>query len=113
MTRMNELEQQLDALSTSILLPMRATKYVDRDAFAQLNQLVRELTTEIGDSPDFPRRLVGKLWFVFTQALSEADHCRSPEEILHYAWSYKSELEKLFGPWFSSSKPTPGVPRYF
>lgn len=112
MSRINELEAQLDALTTAILPPMRATKYVDRNAFAQLNKLVSDLTSEIGDSVDISRRLAGKLWFVFTQALAEAEHCNSPEEILHCAWSYQDQLERLFGPWWSSSEPTPGVPRF-
>jgi hypothetical protein len=59
-----------------------------------------------------PRRLVGKLWFIFTQALAEADHARSPEEILRYAWDYEDKLEQLFGPWFSPSPPTPGIPTH-
>jgi hypothetical protein len=42
----------------------------------------------VGDAPDISRRLVGKLWFVFTQALAEADHCDSPDEILRHAWGY-------------------------
>jgi hypothetical protein len=112
MSRINELEAQLDALTTAILPPMRATKYVDQDAFAQLGQLVSDLIREIGDSPDIPRRLAGKLWFIFTQALAEADHSRSPDEILQYAWSYQDQLQKLFGPRFSPSEPTPGVPRF-
>ncbi len=57
-----------------------------------------------------PRRLAGKLWFLFTQMLTEADHASSPEEILRGAWSYQEQLEKLFGPWFSTGEPTPGVP---
>ena len=113
MSGINELEGQLDVLTTQILPPMRATKYVDRNAFAQLARLVSDLISEFGDSPDIPRRLTGKLWFIFTQALAEADHCQSPEEILQCAWSYQDKLEKLFGPWFSSSEPTPGVPRFF
>jgi hypothetical protein len=112
MSRINELEAQLDALTTKILPPMRAAKHVDANAFAQLDQLVSELISEIGDSPDIARRLAGKLWFVFTQALAEADHCQSPEEILHYAWAYQDQLARLFGPWFSSSEETPGAPRF-
>jgi hypothetical protein len=112
MSRILEVEARLDALTTAILPPMRATKYVDTDAFAQLNQLVRDLVSELGDSADIARRLAGKLWFVFTQALTEAEHCDSPEAILECAWSYEDQLEKLFGPWFSSSEATPGLPRY-
>ncbi|HXP54170.1 MAG TPA: hypothetical protein VN847_04415 [Streptosporangiaceae bacterium] len=113
MSRISELEARLDTLTTAILLPMRATKYVDQDAFAQLDRLVGDLISEIGDAPDISRRLTGKLWFVFTQALTEAQHSRSPDEILRYAWSYQDKLEQLFGPWFSLGPPTPpGVPRY-
>jgi hypothetical protein len=112
-SRMSELEARLDTLTTAILVPMRATKYVDRDAFAQLDRLVSDLISEIGDSPDISRRLAGKLWFIFTQALTEAEHSRSPDEILRYAWSYQDQLEQLFGPSFSLGPPTPpGVPRY-
>ena len=113
MSRISELEARLDNLTTAILLPMRATKYVDQDAFAQLDRLVGDLISEIGDAPDISRRLTGKLWFVFTQALTEAEHSRSPGEILRYAWSYQDKLEQLFGPPFSLGPPTPpGVPRY-
>src|SRR5258708_12081965 len=96
----------------AILLPMRATKYVDRDAFDALTSLISDLIAEVGDSPDISRRLVGKLWFVFSQALTEAEHSRAPEEILSYAWNYEQQLTKLFGPLFSSSETTPGIPRY-
>ena len=89
---------------------MRATKYVDKEAFAQLNELVTALARELAGAEVVPRRLAGKLWLVFTQALAEADHTRSPEEILHCAWAYQDRLENLFLP--SSSPPTPGIPRY-
>jgi hypothetical protein len=64
------------------------------------------------DSDAVPRLLTGELLFVFTQMLSEADHTRSPEEILTSAWTYQGYLEKIFGPFFSSSPATPGMPRY-
>ena len=110
--RLIELEGQLDNLTTRILPPMRATKYVDIEAFGHLNELVGALAGVLADAELVPRRLTGKLWFVFTQALSEADHTRSPEEILHYAWNYQDKLEQLFGPWFSSTPPMRGSPRY-
>ena len=71
-----------------------------------------DLTSEVGDAPVISRRITGKLWFIFTQMLSEADHTRSPEEILRSAWNYAGQLEKLFGPSYGQGQPTPGVPRY-
>lgn len=106
----DELEDQLDMLAIRILPPMRATKYVDADAFAQLNELVAALARELAGADVVPRRLAGKLWLVFTRALAEAEHTRSPDEILHHAWTYQDRLEDLFLP--SSSPPTPRAPRY-
>jgi hypothetical protein len=110
--RLAELEEQLDNLTTRILPAMQAAKCVDREAFEQLNDLIAALAREVGHTDVVPRRLTGKLWFVFTQALAEADHSRTPEEILRYAWNYQDKLQNLFGPWFSSSPPKPGIPRY-
>jgi hypothetical protein len=78
----------------------------------QLSQLIADLISEVGDAPMIPRQLTGKLWFIFTQMLSKADHTRSPEEILHSAWRYQDQLQKLFGPWYVQGPPTPGTPRY-
>jgi hypothetical protein len=112
MTRVPEIEARLDTLTTQILLPLRATKEVDSRAINELYRLVDDLAVEIGESADISRRLAGKLWFIFTQMLSESDHTRSPDDILMSAWSYAGRLEKIFGPTFSSSARTPGVLRY-
>jgi hypothetical protein len=100
MSGFSELETRLDGLIATILPPMRATKYVDRAAFDELAKLVNDVIAEVGDSPDIPRRLVGKLWYIFTQAITEAEHSATPAEIVQYAWSYEQQLTKLFGPWF-------------
>jgi hypothetical protein len=111
-SQLEELENRLDTLTTAILLPLRAAKHVDHQAMNQLGQLVADLISEVGDTPAIPRRLTGKLWFIFTQMLGEADHARSPEEILNSAWHYADQLQKLFGPWYGQGPPTPGTPRY-
>ena len=112
MTRLPELEARLDALTTEILLPLRASKKVHLEAIERLCELVDDLAAQIGGSDYVPRLLTGKLWFVFTQMLAEADHTRAPEDILMSAWAYEDRLKKIFDPSFSSSPPTPGVPRY-
>lgn len=90
----------------------RAVRDVGRTDLCQFSQLVADLISEVHDAPVIPRRLTGKLWFIFTQMLSEADHTRSPEEILDSAWRYADQLQKLFGPWYAQGPPTPGVLRY-
>ena len=42
--------------------------------------------------------------------LAEADHTRSPEEILDSAWRYQDQLQKLFGPWYGQGPPTGAYP---
>ena len=113
MNRIAELEARLDVLTTEILLPLRATKELDSKVINRLYELVDEVAAEVNGSELVSRRLTGKLWFIFTQMLSEAYHTRSPDDILMSAWSYQDRLQKIFGPSFSSSPPTPGVPRYF
>jgi len=110
--RIREIEERLDTLTMDILLPLRASKEVDSETINKLYGLVDDLAVELGESADISRRLAGKLWFIFTQMLSEADHTRSPDDILMSAWSYQDRLEKIFGPTFSSADATPGVPRF-
>jgi hypothetical protein len=112
MMRVPDLEARLDALTTRILVPLRASKEVDSGAVIKLYELMGELAADIGEAEMVPRLLVGKLWFIFTQMLSEASHTRSPDDILMTAWGYEERLEQIFGPSFSSSPPAPGVPRY-
>jgi len=92
-SQLKELENRLDTLTTAILMPLRASKHVDHQAMDQLSQLVEDLISQVDDAPVIPRQLTGKLWFIFTQMLSEADHTQSPEEILNSAWSYAGQLE--------------------
>jgi len=106
-SEIDELEARLDTLTTAILVPMRTSKDVDHQALGSLNNLIKDLISEVGDAPAIPRRLAGKLWFIFTQMLTEADHTRSPEEILRSAWNYQEQLEKLFGPWHGTADQPP------
>jgi hypothetical protein len=113
MTHLSELEARLDALITEILPPLRTSKTFDPEAVTRLYEVADDLAAEIGEDELVPRRLTGKLWFIFTQMLDEASHTRSPDDILRTAWSYEERLTNIFGPSFSISPPTPpGVPRY-
>lgn len=112
MSRIEEIEARLNTLTMDLLLPLRAAKEVNSAALNGLFEVVDELVEEIGEDANVPRLLTGKLWFIFTQMLSEADHTRSPEGILDSAWRYESRLEHIFGPIFAPPPSwKPGVPR--
>jgi hypothetical protein len=114
MSELARLEYELDVLTTRLLLPIRASKEVDDDAVASLLRVVTELgeTLDRSGSDCISRKLAGKLWFVFTQMLSEADHTRAPEEILQAAWRYQDRLDWLFGDPSAGSPGLPGVPTF-
>jgi len=93
--------------------PMRATKYVDWDAFAQLGQIVSDLISEIGDSPDIPppprREAV-----VHLRAGTRGSR---PFSVTGRDSALRMELPRpaseAIRPKFSSSEPRPGVPRFW
>ncbi|MGY0537679.1 hypothetical protein ACW14X_09180 [Nocardioides sp. YJ-D4] len=107
-----EIESRLDHLTTEILLPLRASKELNEARIEDLSRLVDDLILDLNGAPQISTTLAGKLWFVFTQMLSEADHSSARERILDAAWRYEGQLERIFGPFYSSAPPTPGVPRY-
>ena len=108
MSQIDELEARLDTLTVAILVPMRTSKHVNPQELGSLNNLVKDLISEIGDATVISRRLAGKLWFIFTQMLTEADHARSPEEILRGAWSYQEQLESYSAPGSGQENQLPG-----
>jgi hypothetical protein len=55
----------------------------------------------LGSEEVVPRELVGKLWFIFTTLLSEAESAPAPDAILDAAWEYSERLQKIFGPDFT------------
>jgi hypothetical protein len=112
MNQLDRFESRLDALTTEILVPLRVSKTVQSKAISELYALADELADALKDEELIPRRLAGKLWFVFTQMLAEADHTRMPDDILMSAWGYQDRLRRIFRSSRSASPPVPGVPRY-
>ena len=95
-----DLEARLDAVTTALLPALRATKVILRDPFEELLNVARELASALDATSVVPKHLVGKLWFVFTAMLAEADHTRDPGPILEAAWAYEGRLKRIFGPHF-------------
>lgn len=89
-------EEELDLLTTRILVPLRGDKTLDSVSLEALRDLVR--TGQRGGLFDdqISVRLAGKLWAVFTAMLAEADHARDPEPILTEAWRYQEALRRAF-----------------
>ena len=94
------LEKRLDDLTTAVLVPLRASKTLDRAALDSLSQLLTELGLATADETMVPKVLVGKLLFVFSSMLAEAGHAKNPAPILAAAWDIEEHLTRIFGPHF-------------
>jgi hypothetical protein len=79
---------------------LRAAKTVNEGALAELLLLTDELSQHRDEIESLSRVLAGKLWFVFSAMLTEAEHARDPESILDAAWNYQENLRRFFGPSF-------------
>lgn len=94
------LEARLDAVSTALLVPLRADKSLSEAALRDLAKVGADLAALLAGVQLVPVALVGKCWFVSTVLLSEADHARQPDPILDAAWSWQEQLRQAFGPHF-------------
>ena len=100
MTEFVLLETRLDLVTTALLPSLRSTKTVDASALAELLDVTDGLAGLLGEADSVPRRLTGKLWFVFAAMLTEAEFASDPEPILTAAWGYQDRLRRVFGPTF-------------
>jgi hypothetical protein len=100
---MREVIEQIDALSSELLLSLRKggrAKQLDKNLFARLTSAVDELGRLLNNETQVSKDLVGTLWFIFTSMLAEADHANDPEPILSAAWDIQERLTRIFGPHF-------------
>ena len=89
---LDDIQQRLDDVITSLLPPLRASKTLVPTAVEQLMGIGRDLASTIPQESVVPRRLVGDTWFVFTAMLAEADHAKDPGPIMRVAWEWQEWL---------------------
>lgn len=95
------ITQQIDSLLLGFLGPLRTQKKINQEVYAQLTQAIDSLMPLLEQQALVPKNLVGKLWFIFTSMLSEAEHAKEQrEQIEAFAWDLQERLRKLFGPHF-------------
>ena len=98
--QLTDLEARLDQVTTDLLPELRTTKNLNGNALAELLAVGDELERHRGEVEEISRQLVGKLWFIFTAMLTEAEYAQNPKPILNAAWSYQDRLSRFFGPSF-------------
>ncbi|NOZ12426.1 MAG: hypothetical protein GXO69_02115 [Acidobacteria bacterium] len=96
-----QITAEIDSLMLDLLGPLRASKTINQAAFTKLKEKMDNLLPLMETQQQVPKELVGKLWFIFTSMLSEAEHAKTNrEEIEILAWDIQERLRCLFGPKF-------------
>lgn len=99
-SRVNELSVQISEAIPALLGPLRTQKQLDRSALTKIEAILEKLSQELAPSQDVSKQLVGRLWFIFTSMLGEAEHARNRDEIEIAAWGIQEKLRQIFGPHF-------------
>jgi hypothetical protein len=99
---MKELSASFDSAALQLLGQLRTSKTLDDRALAKVSSLIEGIGKAVEAQAEVPKDLVGKLWFVFTAMLAEAEHARANREQIEIAaWGIQEKLRKIFGPQFS------------
>lgn len=99
-TRVSELSVQINEAIPALLGPLRTQKQLDRNALTKIEAILVELSQELSSSENVSKQLVGRLWFIFTSMLGEAEHAKNRDEIEIAAWGIQEKLRRIFGPHF-------------
>jgi hypothetical protein len=98
---LNQLASSLDSATLELLGPLRTTKTLDQGALERVKGLIDQISACLGPELLVSRDLTGRLWFVFTAMLAEAEHAKANrQQIETEAWDVQERLRRLFGPHF-------------
>lgn len=97
---LQSIEADIDAATTALLVPLRTMKRVDERALSDIKSAITDFGEVVASQQTVSKTLVGKLYFIFTSMLAEAEHARNPAPIITAAWSIEDQLTRIFGPHF-------------
>ncbi len=93
--RMIEIEESINKLTVDLLVPIRASKSINREAFDKLYLLLDELKVLIKGEILINRKLAGVLFFIYTTVSAEAKHANYPDHIFIEAGMLEDYLSKI------------------
>lgn len=94
--RLNSITQEIDLLIQDLLIPLRTSKTINRNAFDKLYTLLDETGNIIKDEDVVPVQLVGKLLFIYITMNGEGDHVKYTDPIFMEIGKVESYLSKIF-----------------
>jgi len=95
-SKFTEIYNGVDMLIQDLLIPLRTSKTVNKDAFEKLYKLLDDLEILVSKEENIPVKLVGKLFFIYMSMNGEADHVRYPDPVFMEIGKMESYLDKIF-----------------
>ncbi|MBQ7888385.1 MAG: hypothetical protein IJ356_01350 [Erysipelotrichaceae bacterium] len=71
----------IDELVQDLLLPARAEKKIDKQAFEKFYRILQELEKEFKGKEFISKKIVGLLFFIYSSLYAEAEHCSYKDDL--------------------------------
>lgn len=94
--RMNELAIEIDEMMQDILLPARAEKIANENAFMKLDLVLKEMKQTIDSKDMVSCKLIGRLFFLYSSLISEAQFCKYDSDLFRRVAQFESDLMEIF-----------------
>lgn len=93
--RIKEIEESINELIIDLLVPIRTSKTVNKEAFDKLYLLLDEVKTLIKGEGVISRNLAGLLFFIYTTVSAEAEHAHYTNAVFIEAGKLEDYLKKI------------------
>ncbi|GAA0075641.1 hypothetical protein UT300005_00190 [Clostridium sp. CTA-5] len=93
--KMIEIEESINKLTVDLLVPIRTSKTVNKEAFDKLYLLLDELKILIKGELIISRKLAGLLFFIYTSISAEAEHAHYLSPIFIEVGRLEDYLSKI------------------
>lgn len=93
--RIIEIEEAINKLTVELLVPIRISKTVNKEAFDKLYVLLDELKELVKGEIMIRRKLAGLLFFIYKSISAEAEHARYSNPIFIETGKLEDYLSKI------------------
>ena len=92
---MENIYKNIDALVQDLLIPARAEKKIDKQAFEKFYGILNELESEFKGKDFIPREIAGLLFFIYRSLSADADHCRYTDDLFLAVAKLEDMLDRI------------------
>lgn len=94
-SRIIEIQESINKLTVDLLVPIRTSKTVNKEAFDKLYSLLDELKGLVKGEILINRKLAGLLFFIYTTISAEAEHAHYTNPIFIESGKLEDYLSKI------------------